>query len=69
MQQAMGNITTIQKEIRYDRQTRDFAVFVNGELIGYAASYVAGERLADEYVTDGLRYGTLGPAEWYLEAA
>lgn len=31
------------KEVRYDRETRDFAMYLNGELVGYAPSYLAGE--------------------------
>lgn len=50
----MTTLTRPTKEIRYDRLTRDFAVIVNGECIGYAPDYTAGERLANEYAHDEL---------------
>lgn len=41
------------KEISFDRTTKDFAVKVDGELIGFAATPAAGRSMADQYV-DGL---------------
>lgn len=43
------------KEIRYDRITKDFALYLNGELIGYASSYSEGESRLNELVYDLLR--------------
>jgi len=44
----------MNKEIKYDRNTRDFACYVDGELIGFAKSYHDGEILCDQYVYDEL---------------
>ncbi|KPL80333.1 hypothetical protein [Herpetosiphon geysericola] len=35
--------TIFTKTIKYDRTTRDFAMYLNGELIGYVASYLQAE--------------------------
>lgn len=32
-----------RKMIVYDRKTRDFALYLNGELVGYAATYLEAE--------------------------
>ncbi|GAA5531505.1 hypothetical protein [Herpetosiphon gulosus] len=41
-------MTTHTKAIRYDRLTKDFALYLNGELIGYASSYSEGESRLNE---------------------
>ncbi len=41
---------TFTREISYDRETRDFALTLNGELVGFARSYADGERVLDELV-------------------
>ena len=41
-------IPTDGKCIRYDRETKDYACYLNGEFIGYAANYSAGEQLCNE---------------------
>lgn len=43
------------KEIRYDRSTKDFALYLNGELIGYSGSFTEGESRLNELVYDLLR--------------
>ncbi|XSG76521.1 hypothetical protein ACP8Y2_05850 [Herpetosiphon llansteffanensis] len=43
------------KEIRFDRITEDFALYLNGELIGYTSSYSEGESRLNELVYDLLR--------------
>lgn len=48
--------TTFTSSIRYDRETRDFCVTVNGECIGYRASQLAGEQLAREYIADQIEW-------------
>lgn len=30
---------TMNKEIKYDRASRDYAMYLNGELVGYASTY------------------------------
>lgn len=44
-------MTTIDftTDIRYDRTTKDYAVTVNGKLIGYASNYGEGEEMANAY--------------------
>ena len=42
------DIPTDGKCIRYDRETKDYACYLNGEFIGYAANYSAGEQLCNE---------------------
>lgn len=32
-----------RKMIVYDRETRDFAMYLNGELVGYAPTYLEAE--------------------------
>lgn len=49
----MSNTTTHTRSIRYDRTTKDFAVSVDGELIGFAPSAIAGEEMANRHI-DGL---------------
>jgi hypothetical protein len=39
---------TFRKEIRYDRVTKDYALYLDGALVGYAATYHDGERTLDE---------------------
>ncbi|MCA0351990.1 MAG: hypothetical protein LCH85_08330 [Chloroflexi bacterium] len=46
---------THTKEIRYDCITKDFALYLNGESIGYASSYSEGESRLNELVYDLLR--------------
>ena len=36
------------KHIRYDRETGDYACYLNGQLIGYAPNYSDGELLCDQ---------------------
>jgi len=43
------------KRIQYDRQTRDFAAYVDDILIGFYGSYLAADLACDAYV-----YETLG---------
>lgn len=40
------------KEIRYDRTTKDFAMYLDGELIGYARTYLDGEITLNQIVYD-----------------
>lgn len=49
----------ITKEITYDTVTKDYAMIINGEVIGYARSYLEANRLINEYVYEALRRGTL----------
>jgi hypothetical protein len=41
-------VPTFRKEIRYDRLTHDYALYLDGELVGFAATYHDGERTLDE---------------------
>lgn len=42
--------TTHCKEIKFDRETLDFALFLDGQLVGYARSYQEGETRLDALV-------------------
>jgi hypothetical protein len=39
-----------RKEIVYDRETRDYAMFLDGELVGFARNYHEAEVLLDQLV-------------------
>lgn len=49
--------TTFHKEIRYDRTTRDYALYLGGELVGFTCSYHQGERTLDALVYERLTHG------------
>lgn len=40
------------KEICYDRETRDYAMYLDGELIGFARTYHEAEITLDQLVFD-----------------
>lgn len=39
-----------RKEIVHDRETRDFAMYLDGELVGFARTYHEAEVALDEHV-------------------
>jgi hypothetical protein len=39
-----------EKEIVYDPETRDFAMYLDGELVGFARTYQEAEQTLDELV-------------------
>lgn len=39
-----------EREIIYDPETRDFAMYLDGELVGFARTYVDAEQTLDEIV-------------------
>ena len=39
-----------RKMIQYDRKTGDFAMYINGDLIGYAATYLQAETTLNKLV-------------------
>ena len=43
--------------IVYDRSTKDFAIYFDGELIGYARSYLEAEGVLDQLRMELLRAG------------
>ena len=43
------------KLIMYDRSTRDFAIYLDGELVGYARSYLEAEAVLDQLRMERLR--------------
>lgn len=46
-------MTTIDTtEIRYDRITKDFAILVDGRVIGYAPNYRAAEQVRTAYLAE-----------------
>lgn len=50
------------KEIIYDRETRDFALYLDGELVGFARSYADGERVIDNILAERSKRGRLAAA-------
>jgi hypothetical protein len=47
----------MERSIRYDRATRDFAAYVEDVLIGFYGSYHAAEVACDAYVFNTLTKG------------
>jgi hypothetical protein len=45
------------RNIMYSRQTQDFAIFLDGALVGYAHSYLEAEAVLDQLVLELLRAG------------
>ncbi len=41
-----------QKLIRFDRESRDFAMYLDGELVGYARTLNEAERTLDQLIYD-----------------
>lgn len=39
-----------RKEIVYDRTTRDYAMYIDGELVGYAETFNEAENTLDELI-------------------
>lgn len=54
MNPTMTTATTVT-EIRYDRFSRDYAMYLDGELVGYARTYHEAEVLLDDLVLERLR--------------
>lgn len=48
---------THSKEIAYDRYSKDFALYLDGQLVGYAPTYQQGETRLDALVYELLRRG------------
>ncbi len=46
-----------RKNIMYNRDTRDFAIFLDGALVGYAQSYLEAEAVLDQLMMELLRSG------------
>jgi hypothetical protein len=46
----------MEREIKYDRITKDFALYLDGRLVGYAGSYSEGERRLNELVHAALTH-------------
>lgn len=42
----------MDKEIKYDRETHDFAMYLDGELVGFARTYYEAEVTLDQMVFD-----------------
>lgn len=53
----MTTTDTFRKEIRYDRETRDFAMYLDGELVGYMRTYHEAEVALDQLVYELLISG------------
>lgn len=60
-----------RKEIIYDRETRDYAMYLDGELVGFARTYHEAEVTLDQRVFELLQQPSamLRPAEAKQPAA
>ena len=47
-----------RKLIMYDRSTKDYAIYVDGALVGYARSYLEAEAVLDQLYMEMLRTKT-----------
>ena len=47
-----------RRMIVYNRATKDFAMYLGGELVGYARSYLDAEVVLDQLHMEQLRSGT-----------
>ena len=57
---------TYRKEICYDRETRDYAMYLDGELVGFERTYHQAEVTLDNLVFElmsGQHFADLTPAE------
>lgn len=41
-----------QREIIFDRETGDYALYLSGDLVGFAKDYVTGENMLDQLVSE-----------------
>jgi hypothetical protein len=46
-----------QREIVYDRESHDYALYIDGQIIGFARTYHEGEVILDTYVAECLAHG------------
>ena len=61
---AWKEITSMyRKEIIYDRETRDYAMYLDGELVGFARTYHEAEVTLDQLVFE------LMTGQYFREAA
>jgi hypothetical protein len=51
-----------KKNIKFDRETRDFAMYLDGELVGYARTYLEAEVTLDQLVYELLSSGAFPKA-------
>jgi hypothetical protein len=55
--EAESNLTTeFRKEIKYDRATKDYSLYLDGEYVGSARNYSEGERALNAMVYDALTH-------------
>lgn len=52
-----------RKSIQYDRQSKDFAMYLDGELVAYARTYLEAEIALDQLVYELLSSGFMPQAE------
>jgi hypothetical protein len=59
---SKSRATMYRKEVKYDRVTRDYACYLDGELMGFERNYHAGEVYLDRLVFDLLSGGAFRDA-------
>ena len=62
-------MTTLTKDIRYERETQDFALYLDGGFVGYARTRREAEERLDALVYDRLTKGVQASAELTNELA
>lgn len=50
---------TYDRTIQFDRQTRDYAMYLDGEFVGYAPNYHSAEVQLDQMIFDALIYSVV----------
>lgn len=56
MTQHKNGTIPFEKEIVYDRETRDFAMYLDGELIGFARNFQEAEEMLDDLIYRRLQH-------------
>ncbi len=58
-----------EREIKYDRQTKDYSLYLSGRYVGSAATYSEGERILNELVYQQLQHDAVTTADDQAAAA
>lgn len=61
-QRTTPTTPTYRKEITYDRESRDYALYLDGELVGFARTYQEAETTLDRLVFELLSSEHFRPA-------
>lgn len=59
MSAAEINFTTLRKEVRYERSTRDYSLWIDDRYVGSAPTHTAATTRLDELVSDMLTHNAI----------